>query len=80
MMGSRAKVISGRSRKRAGMRLIRLWVPDTRSKRFAAECRRQSLLLKDDPAEVETLRFIERVADWDDQPLPRGFCRHCLIR
>jgi Protein of unknown function (DUF3018) len=64
MMGSKARVISGCSRKRASMRLVRLWVPDTRSKRFAAECRRQSLLLKDDPAEVETLQFIERAADW----------------
>jgi hypothetical protein len=56
-----------RARKQAnGLRLIQLWVPDTRSKRFAAECRRQSLLLKGDPAETETLNFIERVADWDD--------------
>jgi len=46
------------------MRLLRLWVPDTRSKRFAAECRRQSLLARNDPAEAETLDFIERVADW----------------
>lgn len=56
-----------RARKQAsGLRLIQLWVPDTRSKRFAAECRRQSLLLKGDPAEAETLSFIERVADWDN--------------
>ena len=56
-----------RARKQAsGLRLIQLWVPDTRSKRFAAECKRQSRLLKGDPAEAETLAFIERVADWDD--------------
>jgi hypothetical protein len=55
-----------RSRKQAtGMRLIQLWVPDTRSPRFAAECRRQSRLLNGDPAEAETLEFIARVADWD---------------
>jgi len=30
----------------AGLRLVQLWVPDTRSKRFAAECRRQSRLVK----------------------------------
>jgi hypothetical protein len=62
-----------RARKQAsGLRLIQLWVPDTRSKRFAAECRRQSLLLKGDPAETETLDFIERVADWDkDEDAPR---------
>jgi len=56
-----------RARKQAtGLRLVQLWVPDTRSKRFAAECKRQSLLLKGDPAEIETLEFIERVGDWDD--------------
>jgi hypothetical protein len=56
-----------RARKQAsGLRLIQLWVPDTRSKRFAAECRRQSRLLKNDPAESETLDFIERAAAWDD--------------
>lgn len=28
-----------------GLRPIQLWVPDTRSPKFAAECRRQSLLV-----------------------------------
>jgi hypothetical protein len=56
-----------RARKQAsGLRLIQLWVPDTRSKRFAAECKRQSRLLRNDPAEAETLEFIERVVDWDN--------------
>jgi hypothetical protein len=55
-----------RSRKQAtGMRLIQLWVPDTRSPRFAAEIRRQSRMLKGDPAEAEVLEFIDRVADWE---------------
>lgn len=57
------KTRSSRTRKQAfGMRLIQLWVPDTRSRRFAAECRRQSRLLKHDPAEAETLDFIARVS------------------
>ena len=35
-----------RTRMRArGFRPIQLWVPDTRSPKFAAECRRQSLLV-----------------------------------
>jgi hypothetical protein len=52
-----------RARKQAtGLRLIQLWVPDTRSKRFAAECKRQCRLLKGDPAEAEALQFIERVS------------------
>lgn len=50
-----------RARKRAsGLRLIQLWIPDTRSKGFAAECKRQCRLLKGDPAEAEALEFIER--------------------
>lgn len=31
--------------KRTGLRLVQLWVPDTRDAAFAAECRRQSLLV-----------------------------------
>jgi hypothetical protein len=55
-----------RAPKHAGLRLIRLWVPDTRSKRFAAECRRQSRLLKGDPVETGTLEFMARAAAWKD--------------
>lgn len=55
-----------RARKQAaGLRLIQLWVPDTRSKRFAAECRRQCRLLRGDPAEAEALDFIARTGAWD---------------
>jgi len=56
-----------RARKQAaGLRLIQLWVPDTRSRRFAAECRRQSRLLKGDAAEAGALEFIARAGAWDD--------------
>ena len=56
------KTQRSRARKQlVGMRLIRLWVPDTRSPRFAAECRRQSRLVSADPTEAETLDFMERV-------------------
>ena len=56
-----------RSRKQAaGLRLIQLWVPDTRSPRFAAECRRQSRLMKGDAAEAGALEFIARTGAWDD--------------
>lgn len=50
----------------AGLRLVQLWVPDTRSRRFAAECRRQSRLLKGDPAEADALKFILRAGAWKD--------------
>ncbi len=59
-----------RVRQRAsGLRLVQLWVPDTRSPVFAAECQRQSALLRGDPAESEALAFIGQVAAWtDDAP------------
>jgi hypothetical protein len=40
-------------------------VPDVRSPGFAAECRRQSMLLHGDPAEAETLEWVETVTDTD---------------
>ena len=33
----------------AGLRPVQIWVPDTRRRGFAAECRRQSLSLRDYP-------------------------------
>ena len=53
------------SLKARGMRPVQLWVPDTRSADFAAECRRQSALLDADPQEREVLNWIEQVADSD---------------
>ena len=47
----------------AGLRPIQIWVPDTRREGFAAECRRQSLLLRDDPHERETLDRLVAAAD-----------------
>jgi Protein of unknown function (DUF3018) len=42
---SRDKVRVHRQRMRAkGLRLVQMWLPDTRTAKFAAEARRQSLL------------------------------------
>jgi hypothetical protein len=49
----------------AGFRPIEIWVPDTRRPGFAEECRRQALLLIDDRHEVDTLRWLDRIADRD---------------
>jgi hypothetical protein len=49
--------------KRAGLRPIQIWVPDTRSVKFAEECRRQSLLAANDPRENEIMDWIEQAAD-----------------
>jgi len=47
----------------SGLRPVQIWVPDTRSPKFAEECRRQSLLLREDSAEVELLDWIEAASD-----------------
>lgn len=49
----------------AGLRPIQIWVPDTRRAGFADECRRQSLSVRGDPLERETLDWIAQVADQD---------------
>lgn len=46
-----------------GFRLVQLWVPDTRRPGFAAMCRRQSRLLRDDPNEALTLASIAELSD-----------------
>ena len=51
--------------KAAGLRPIQIWVPDTRRKGFADNCRRQSRMLKDDPQEAEVLAWMMDTADYD---------------
>jgi hypothetical protein len=51
--------------RRAGLRPIQIWVPDTRRPGFAEECRRQSAVLADDPQERDTLDWLRSVADDD---------------
>lgn len=52
----------------AGLRPVQIWVPDTRRPDFAAEARRQSLLVAKHRSEDEALDFIEAVADIDETP------------
>lgn len=51
----------------AGLRPVQIWVPDTRSAGFAAECRRQSLLVAHDAAaradEAALHALLDQVAD-----------------
>ena len=49
----------------AGLRPVQIWVPDTRRSGFAEECRRQSLLLRGDALEADTLAWLETAADTD---------------
>ena len=46
-----------------GLRQIQLWVPDTRSPNFAAECRRQSRLVAGDPADQAIMDELEALQD-----------------
>ena len=46
--------------RRAGLRPVQLWVPDTRAPAFAEECRRQSTLVaKADAADSGLLEFLD---------------------
>ena len=47
----------------AGLRPIQIWVPDTRQPGFAEECRRQCLVVQDDPQETEVIDWLEAAAD-----------------
>ena len=46
----------------AGLRPVQIWVPDTRRKGFAQECRRQSRTLLGDPNEQAILRWLSKVS------------------
>jgi len=49
--------------RRQGLGLVRVWLPDVRSRRFAAEARRQSLLVSRQRSERDIVEHIERAAD-----------------
>ena len=54
------------SKKAAGMKLVRLWMPDPRTPGFAAEAERQARLLRGAQEEVDALDFIEAAAEGSD--------------
>ena len=58
--------------RKAGLKPVQIWVPDTKKKGFVTECRRQSRLIASDPKEKELLGWMEKAADtsdweWDDE-------------
>lgn len=57
-------------KKAAGLREIRMWVPDTRTPEFQAEARRQAALLDHSDDEREAAEMMVRLAQevWDEQP------------
>jgi hypothetical protein len=52
--------------RKAGLRPIQIWVPDTRAPGFAEECARQSRVIRDSASENEDMDFIEQATDVDD--------------
>lgn len=62
---SRDKVRAYRERlRRRGLRPIQIWIPDVRSRSFAREAHRQSLLIGTDPSEADEQAFIDAVSEW----------------
>jgi len=54
------------ARRRDGLKVPRVWVPDPSRQGFKAEAARQASLLKGASEEVEALRFIAAAFDWRD--------------
>jgi hypothetical protein len=55
------------NRKAAGMKLVRIWVPDPKTPAFAAAAQREAEVLRGAPEEQEALDFIEAaMRDIDD--------------
>jgi Protein of unknown function (DUF3018) len=52
------------AKSRKGMKLLRIWVPDTKRPEFAAEAARQGALLRGRPEEKEALDFIAAAFEW----------------
>jgi hypothetical protein len=61
----RTKVAAHRARMRAqGMRLLQIWVPDTRSPEFAKEARRQSRAVARSKHAKEDQAFVDSISAW----------------
>ncbi|MBN9150877.1 MAG: antitoxin MazE family protein [Micrococcales bacterium] len=67
-MTVRDRVEAHRERMRAqGLRLVQMWVPDVRSKRFAAEAARQSTAVGVADRHSDDQEFVEAIAaEWDE--------------
>lgn len=57
------------AKKAAGLKEVRLWVPDTSNPEFLAQLKRDMEAIRNDPDEAEVMAFIEAVAAWpaDDE-------------
>jgi len=65
---SRDKVRAHRSRlRRQGLRPVQVWVPDVRSRTFAREAHRQSLLVARSRGEAADQAFVDAIAEWTNE-------------
>jgi hypothetical protein len=64
---SSKKVQAHRDRlRKQGLRPIQIWVPDVRTAAFAAEARRQSLIVSKSRHASRDQKFIDVISDWDN--------------
>ena len=65
---SREKVQAHRKRlRKKGLRPVQIWVPDVRSRAFAAEAHRQSLAVARSPHAAEDQAFVDAISEWNDE-------------
>lgn len=65
---SREKVRAHRLRQRAkGLRLVQMWLPDTRSPEFAAQAHRASLAIANSEREQDEQAFIDSISWWNSE-------------
>ncbi len=56
-----------RRMREAGLKPVQIWVPDTKSPEFIAQCKEISLRLSQyDPAGDEAMAFIEATYEWPE--------------
>jgi hypothetical protein len=64
---SAEKVRAHRARlRKAGLRPVQIWIPDTRSPEFQREARRQSLAVARSRQEKEDQAFVDTISEWPD--------------
>jgi hypothetical protein len=65
---SRKRVRAYRKRMRAkGLRLVQMWLPDTRTPEFAEQAHRDSLAIANSPTEHDDQAFIDSVQWWTSE-------------
>jgi len=52
--------------RKSGLKLVQIWVPDVDRRGFAAECRRQALLVRASSSDRRVLRQLESAIDTGD--------------